>query len=125
MRTPLKQQQGYTLLSLSFILGLIGFFVLLTLKIVPIYIDHSKVKSAFAALEETKDLETLSEHEVRVSLEKRFNLNYVEGIKAKDVKITKHGNYLKVVAEYEVVENIMGNLSVLVEFNDVIEVGKE
>jgi len=31
---------------------------------------------------------------------------------------------LKVAIEYEVVTKIAGNLSVLVEFNDVIEVGK-
>ncbi len=125
MKMAYTNQQGYTLISLIFILGLIGFFVLLVLKIGPIYIDHSKVKSALAAIEQTKDIETLSEQEVRSSLEKRFNLNYVEDLKPKDIKITKRGNYLKVVAEYEVVEKIAGNLSVLVEFNDSFEVGKE
>jgi hypothetical protein len=39
--------------------------------------------------------------------------------------VIKRGNYLKIEANYEVVEKIAGNLSALVEFHDVIEVGKE
>ena len=56
MNLPLKRQQGLTLISLVFILGLIGFFVMLTLKIVPIYLDHGKVKSALEALKATPEL---------------------------------------------------------------------
>jgi Tfp pilus assembly major pilin PilA len=122
---PYSKQQGFTLISLVFILGIIGFFVMLVLKIGPIYLDHNKVKSALAALENTTDIETFSEPEVRSSLDKRFNMNYVSDLKAQEVKITKRGNYLKVQAKYEVVEKIAGNLSVLVEFDDVMEVGKE
>ncbi|MEQ1738915.1 MAG: DUF4845 domain-containing protein [Methyloglobulus sp.] len=125
MNTPTKHQQGYTLISLIFILGLIGLFVLLLFKIGPIYLDHSKVVNALAAIEETTDVETKTESEIRSSLDKRFNMNYVSAIKAQEVKILKRGNYLKVEAEYEVVEKIVGNLSVLVEFDDVIEVGQE
>jgi Domain of unknown function (DUF4845) len=125
MFNPYRKQQGYTLISIIFILGIIGFFVMLVLKIGPIYLDHSKVKSALAALENTTDIETLSEPEVRSTLSKRFDMNYVSDLKAQEVKITKRGNYLKVQAKYEVVEKIVGNLSVLVEFDDVIEVGKE
>ncbi len=46
-----KRQQGLTFISLVFVLGLIGFFVLLVLKIAPIYLDHSKVVSALAEIE--------------------------------------------------------------------------
>jgi hypothetical protein len=125
MNTSTKYQQGYTLISLIFILGLIGLFVLLLFKIGPIYLDHSKVVNALAAIEQTTDVETKTESEIRSSLDKRFNMNYVSAIKAQEVKILKRGNYLKVEAEYEVVEKIVGNLSVLVEFDDVIEVGQE
>ena len=125
MFKPYTKQQGFTLISIIFILGIIGFFVMLVLKIGPIYLDHSKVKSAFEALKNTTDIATFSEPEVRSTLDKRFNMNYVSDLKAQEVKITKRGGYLKVQAKYEVVEKIAGNLSVLVEFDDVIEVGKE
>jgi hypothetical protein len=125
MKSSPKRQQGLTLLSIAFILALIAFFVLLILKIAPIYIDHSKVANALAALEKTTDIQTKTEHEVRNTLDKRFNLNYVYDVTQDDIKVTKRGNYLKVQIEYETVVKIVGNLSVLAEFNDVIELGQE
>lgn len=125
MKSSPQRQQGLTLLSIAFILALIAFFVLLILKIAPIYIDHSKVVNALAALKETTDIQTKTEQEVRSILDKRFNMNYVYDVTQQDIKVIKRGNYLKVQIEYETVVNIFGNLSVLAEFNDMIEVGQE
>jgi hypothetical protein len=119
-----KHQQGLTFISLIFVLALIAFFVLLVLKIGPIYLNHSKVVSALAEIEKTPDIEDQSEAEIRGSLNKRFDINYVDDVTQDDIKVTRHNDYLKVAIEYEVVTKIAGNLSVLVEFNDVIEVGK-
>ena len=119
-----KKQQGLTFISLVFILGLIAFFVILSLKIGPIYLNHSKVVSTLAELKKTTALEDQSEAEIRDSLSKRFNINYVDDVTQKDITITRHENYLKVVIAYEVITNIVGNLSVLVEFNDEMEIGK-
>jgi hypothetical protein len=125
MNLPLKRQQGLTLISLVFILGLIGFFVMLTLKIVPIYLDHGKVKSALEALKATPELQTKSEYEIRDSLNKRFSINYVYDVKPENIKVLKHGNYVKVDIEYETVVALAGNLSALAEFHDTIEAGQE
>jgi Tfp pilus assembly protein PilE len=119
-----KHQQGLTFISLVFVLALIAFFVLLALKIGPIYLNHSKIVSALAEIEKTPDIEEQSEAEIRGSLNKRFDINYVDDVTQDDIKVTRQNDYLKVAIEYEVVTKIAGNLSVLVEFNDVIEVGK-
>ena len=120
-----KHQQGLTFISLVFILGLIAFFVLLGLKIGPIYLNHSKVVSTLSELKRTPDIEYQSEPEIRNSLSKRFNINYVNDVTQENITITRHENYLKIVIEYEVVKNIAGNLSVLITFNDVMEVNKQ
>ncbi len=119
-----RQQQGLTMISIVLILGLIAFFTLLILKIAPIYMDHAKVVNALAAVEETTDIQTKSKSEILSSLKKRFNFNYVYHIEDDDISIIKEGNYLKVDIEYEVVENLVGNLSVLVEFHEGFEVGE-
>ena len=125
MNTSPTSQHGLTFISLVFVLGLIASFVLLGLKIGPIYLDHSKVVSALADIKKTTDLEAQSEGEIRSSLGKRFDINYVNDVTQDDITITRHENYLKVAIEYEVVRKIAGNLSVLVEFNDNIEVGNQ
>ena len=120
-----KGQRGLTFLSIILILGLIAFFVLLTLKIAPIYMNHSKVVNALAALENMPDIDVMSKREIQMSLNKRFNMNYVEKVGGDDITITKSSNYTKVEIEYEVVEKLVGNLSVLVEFSDSFEAGNE
>ena len=124
MRQYCKREQGLTMISLALILGLIAFFVLLGLKIVPIYIDHSKVVNALAAVEATTEIETKSKREVINSLKKRFGFNYVYHIEDDDISIVKQGNYLKVDIDYERVEALVGNLSVLVEFHEGFEAGE-
>jgi hypothetical protein len=120
-----NRQRGLTLISILLILGLIGFFVLLTFKIVPIYMDHGKVKSALEALKETPDLTSKGEFEIRDSLNKRFSINYVYDVTQDNIKIIKRGNYVKVDIEYETVVKLVGNLSALAEFHDSIEAGQE
>jgi len=120
-----KRQQGLTFISLAILLGIIGFTVLLALKIGPIYLDHSKVVSTLDDLKKTTGLEDKSEAEIRDTLNKRFSMNYIDQVTQNNITILRQENYLKIAIEYEVVKNIAGNLSVLVEFNDVMEVGKQ
>lgn len=125
MKQTLKNQRGLTFISLVLILGLIAFFTLLILKIGPIYLNHSKVVNALAALEEMPDVENKSRREIEDTLYKRFNINYVDYVTMDDIKISSRPNYLKVVVDYERVEPIFGNLSALAEFHEEIEVGSE
>ena len=120
-----KHQRGVTLITIVFLLAVLGFFVLLALKIAPIYMNHSKVVNALSAVENMTDVEIMSKRQIQNSLYKRFNMNYVEKVDDNDITITKSTNYTKVEIDYERVEKIMGNLSVLVEFHNSFEAGGE
>lgn len=119
-----RRQDGLTFISLVLMLVLVGFLALLALRITPIYLDHHKVSSSLQALGQASELKDLSEFEIRDRLNKLFSMNYVYDVNQDDVKIVKYDDYLKIAIEYEVVRKIAGNLSVLVEFNDVLEKGK-
>lgn len=123
MRTSFSRQRGLTFISIGFILGLIAFFTLLILKIAPIYINHSRVVNALAAIENTTDITSKTKQEISTSLEKRFDMNYVEHVKPEDIKIIAQPGYVSVNINYERVEKIFGNLSVLVEFHEGFEAG--
>ncbi|MDD5273067.1 MAG: DUF4845 domain-containing protein [Methylovulum sp.] len=112
-----------TFISLIMLLGFIGSIALLIMKIGPIYMDHGKVSSALDKLKAMEGIASQSDYQIRDNLRKQFSVNYVSDVKPEDVQITKSGGYLKVTIEYEVVKPIVGNLSVLVEFNDSFEVG--
>ena len=122
MRLP-RQQRGLTFISLVLLLGLIAFFTLLVLKIGPIYFNHSKVVNALAALEKMDGIDHMTPTEIRNSLDKRFNMNYVDHVTKDDITIVAQPGYVNVEIEYERIEPIAGNLSVLVEFHEGFEVG--
>jgi len=96
---------------------------LLILKIAPIYINHGRVVNALAAVKETTDITTRSKQEIKTSLEKRFDMNYVEHVTPQDIQIVAQPGYVSVNIDYERVEKIFGNLSVLVEFHEGFEAG--
>ncbi|MGY6277285.1 DUF4845 domain-containing protein [Methylomonas sp. MgM2] len=123
MQSLPNKQRGLTFISLVFILGLIAFFTLLVLKIAPIYFNNSKVKNALAAVEQSTNITSKTRQEILTSIDKRFNMNYVEYVTHDDIKIVAQPGYVKVNVDYERVEPIMGNLSVLVEFHEGFEVG--
>ena len=125
MRNFRKQEQGVTLISYIFILLIVGFFVMLILKITPIYMDHNKVVNSLAGLKDLPDLENKSIYAIKKNLDNRFNVNYVYDVTAEDITIVKRGNFVRVDIEYEVVEPLVGDLSLLAQFHDFLEFGEE
>ncbi len=124
MRHYRSNSEGLTLITIVVILLIIAFFTLLVLKIGPVYYDNSLVKTSISKLKADTGLMDMSKRQIEVSLQKRFDVSYVKDITAKDAIIIKRGkHYLKVDLEYEVVENIAGNLDVLVTFTEGFEVG--
>jgi len=123
MQQRYKKQQGLTLISFFFLMVLIGFFVMLALKVGPIYMDHSKVIHSLEALKSRADIEHNSKREIWTLLRKQLEMNYISHIKKENVKITTRTNYLKVQIIYYVKEPLFGNLSVWADFDNAIEVG--
>lgn len=125
MNNSAKRQRGLTFISVIFVLGGIAFAVLLLLKVLPLYIEHSKVTTALSKLKEEPDLITKSDFEILAKLTKQFEIDDVAGVTKEDISITKSGSYLKVEVDYEPEVNVIANLSIKLTFNDVVEVGQE
>ncbi|MBP1148993.1 DUF4845 domain-containing protein [Methylocaldum sp. RMAD-M] len=118
-----SRQSGLTLIGFLFVLFLIGFFSLLVLKIGPVYLEHYKVVSSLESLKKDNDLASKTRDEILTLLQKRWEINMVERVSTKDVKIIKEGSYLKIEIAYDVAEHLFGNVDALLHFNDLIEVG--
>lgn len=119
------KQRGITFLGFVTVLSLIGFFAMLIIKIGPIYMEHGKIETALENIKAQPDLASKSREEIINMFENRLYINYVEGFKRENILITKHGGYVKIEVIYDKTENILGNLDVLVHFDDVVEVGAD
>lgn len=117
-------ERGMTLISFLILAAIAGFLIMLTVKIGPIYLDHYNVVASLQALKSDPDLFDRSKDEIYRSLEKRWDINYVEGITKDNVIITKDYQKLVIQVKYDVIRPIMGNVSALVQFDDSIEASR-
>ncbi len=120
-----KNQQGLAFMPLVFTVTLLFIVISIVFKIAPAYLNHSKVVAMLEQLKQEATGEKKTESEIKASLTKRININNIDDITQGDIAVNKQGNVFKVLINYEVVKPIYGNLSVLIEFNDEIEVGVE
>jgi hypothetical protein len=116
----MHRQKGVTAIGWLIILGLIGFFTLLTLKMAPAYMEYYKVVSSLESLEEEPGLQTPAD--IRRLLNRRFNISYVESINERDVIIRSAGPLFRVTAKYESREHLFGNVYVVMAFNKQVQV---
>ena len=116
----IKHQHGMTAIGWMLVLVIIGFFVLLALRMVPAYLDYYKVVSTLDAL--TAESGFSNPREIRKLLERRFDVSYVDAITPQDVEIKSKGNNYTVTAAYEKSEHIVGNVYVVMDFEKTVEV---
>ncbi len=118
----LKSQRGMTAIGWLIVLGLIGFFVLLALRMIPSYLEYATVSSALESLQNEPGMSNTTPQEIRKMLGKRFDINDVKSISAKDVAIQNQGGSYLVGVDYEVRMPVFGNVDVVMSFNKEIEV---
>ncbi len=117
----IRRQAGVTAIGWMMILGLMGFFVLLTLKMLPSYLDYFKVVSA---LESVAKETVSSPAEIRKLLERQFDVSYVDAITPKQMKIKNIERYYDVTAKYDSRVHLFANIDVVMSFDKQVKVPK-
>ena len=110
----LKRQNGMTAIGWLIVLALIGFFVLLTLRMLPSYLEFYKVVATLDSLEKESGLATPAD--ILRRLERLYDISYVETIQPKEVIIKPVGPDFKVIADYESRKHLFANVDVLMSF---------
>ena len=116
-----RQQTGITVIATLLILIFIGFVVLLLLKIVPIYMEYFQIRKAVESVKSETSLNT-SGAEIQKKLSRRFDIDYITAIEAKDLKVRKGNGRIVVQIRYEDRRPLIGNMDVVAKFDDAIQV---
>jgi Domain of unknown function (DUF4845) len=121
MSTP-STQRGATFLGWLGILGLIGFFSLLALRLAPLYLENYKVTATLESLLQEPYITKKQPLEIRQLIDKRLYINDVRHVKAKDFKIEPKGGRTTIGIDYEVKRPFIGNVGLFVNFSESIEI---
>jgi hypothetical protein len=118
------KQSGVTFWGFAMVAFLIAFFTLLTLKLVPPYIEHAKVKTALLNVAKQPNAGNMSKVEIVDALQRQFDVNDISRASLKtDFSIAKSadGRSTKLRIAYEVKIPLAYNISALLSFDEIAE----
>ena len=117
-----KSQRGVTLIGWVILLVPVGVLIYTGIRLTPIYLNYFRVVQALKQQAvESKDDSQINPAAVRMSLEKRFDVGYVDHPNAKDIDVHRDGDHWVAVADYEDLAPLFANVSILVQFNKQVE----
>jgi hypothetical protein len=117
-----SRQRGMSMWSAMFVIGVLAFFLFLLFKLLPPYLEDLKVRTALDGLLREPNAENLSRSELIERLEKRFDIDNVTNVKAKQLEIKPLGKIKQIRINYEVVVPLAYNVSALLEFDHARQV---
>ena len=113
-----QRQKGMTFLGYVIVLGIIGFFAIMALKLTPLYLEYqSIVKIMNNVAEET----VTTPNAIRNTIQKRLDVNNIETVTAKDFKIVRDKGTTTLSIEYEARTRFIGSLWFLLLFDHRVE----
>ena len=101
-------------------LVLVAIFIgTVAIKIGPVYIGGISVESIVSDLTEEAAAKGYARSGIKQRLDKRFDMNNIEGITPKDVKIVVNDDEVSLDASYEKRVSFLFNIDVVVKFDDL------
>jgi hypothetical protein len=122
MNKGVNGQRGMTAIGWLIVLGMLSFFVLLVLRLAPGYLEFYKVKNVIESLKNEPYIGSKTPAEIRSLLQRRIDVNSIDSVQAKDIKIEQKNGRTNVGVQYEVRVPILGNIDAVSKFDESIEV---
>lgn len=118
-----KRQRGLSFLSLMAIVGILGFSAVIGLKLFPIYMDSWKIDGIMKAVISQPGINEQSRKEIFDAMMKRLDIDAVDAVNYRNsdaMTITKRKNNVTISIFYRVETPLIGNLSLVAEFDKIV-----
>ncbi|MBT8104687.1 MAG: DUF4845 domain-containing protein [Gammaproteobacteria bacterium] len=111
-----RRQAGMTTLGLVILVAFLALIAFAGLRLTPVYLNYMKVAGVVNGVYEEFDGTGASRSSIRSSLARRFDIDSVGVIEAKDVAVTKVDGGHEVAAVYAHKTPFIANVSFVVDF---------
>lgn len=117
-----QRQRGAGYISTATIIFVFIVFLTAAVKVVPVYLENLTIRSVLEAVAEDFSIEQrkLGKQEVREVISKRFSMNQIDHISAKDINLTRKNSMLVINANYEHRVAFMANIDFMIKFENNI-----
>lgn len=112
----IKRQQGLGWFGLVFVFGTIAFFAIIVVKVGPLYLNHFQMVSIVKSVANNADMGSSGPGEIRIALQRRWDIDYIKQVEAKDIKIKRTERGRVLAYDYEARANLFYNIFVAIQF---------
>ena len=118
-----SKQRGITLIGFILVMVIVAMFAVIAMNLVPVYSEAFSVKKAMNDLAGTAGADKMEIIEAQKALQKRFDIDYVESVQAKEAKLERKDGGLQLVLNYEVRKPLVYNLDFVAKFDNQVTMG--
>ena len=110
-----QRQRGLTITGFIFVVAVGVVAVMVGARTIPAYIEWYTVQKVMAnTLQSAKEGFTL--YQFRRDFDLKASADYIDSVRGTDIEVTKEGNQLVATASWSRVLHLVGNVSLLLEF---------
>jgi hypothetical protein len=97
------RQRGITVIGMLLLIVVLAFAALVAMKVIPMYVQYYTVKSTVESIRKEPQVTQMSVTDIHNAIQKRFDIGYVDNVRARDLKIRQDrgGRVLDLVYEDE------------------------
>lgn len=116
------RQAGMTTIGFLILAVFIGLFAFAFIRLTPVYLNYMKVAGVLEGVHEEFDGQNASRTALQNSIIRRFSVESVSQLNARDIKVTANGSGFLVEAVYDHSAPFIGNVSFTVHFDKKVQV---
>ena len=110
-----QRESGLSIIGFMFVAAVVVIAVMIGFRMVPAYIEWMTVQKILAkTLEDSKQGFTL--YQFRRDFDLKASADYIDSVRGSDVEVAKEGNELVATASWTRTLHLIGNVSLLLEF---------
>lgn len=113
----MRRQAGMTTLGVAILVAFAGLFAFAAIRLTPVYLNYMKIAGVVTGVQEEFDGTGASRAAIRTSVARRFDIDSVAVINARDVTVTAVDGGFEVAATYSHKAPFIGNISFLIDFD--------
>ena len=117
-----RREAGMTTLGMIVLVAFIGLFAFAILRLTPVYLNYLKVAGVVNGIHDEFDGRNPTRSQIRASIGRRFDVDSVGEITAREVTVTQVDGGFEVRAQYEHKAPFIANVNFLVEFDKKVKV---
>ena len=111
------REAGMTTLGFMIIAVFVGLIVFAAIRLTPVYLNYMKVSGVLEGVYQEFDGENPSRGAIRTSIARRFDVESVSVINARDITVTADNAGFVVAATYDHKTPFIGNINFSVHFD--------